>query len=385
MPIPQDMPRFGFGCMRLPLTDPADQKSFDYPKIEELFDAFLDAGFTYFDTAYTYHSYHAEEAVRKALVERHPRGSFQLATKMPLRDFQDAADMARIFDEQLENCGVRQFDFYLLHNMGANVYPKCCEYGAFDFVARKKREGYARFVGMSFHDSPGLLDEILTAYGDRLDFVQLQVNYVDQDSSDIQSRRCLEVARAHGKPVIVMEPCKGGTLTDLPEAARQVLADKDPTASPASWALRFAASQEGVFMTLSGMNALEQVHDNTKTFTPFKPLDEEETARVFEVAQIINAQTAVACTACGYCTHDCPQDIAIPQYFALYNNMMRTTGSFSSQTVYYNNIARSHGKASDCIGCGQCEEACPQHLPIPEYLKDVAEKFENNSIIPTRD
>lgn len=375
---------FGFGCMRLPLTDPSDQTSFDYPKIEELFDVFLSAGFTYFDTAYTYHAYRAEEAVRKALVERHPRDSFQLATKMPLRDFKDADDMERIFSEQLENCGVDYFDLYLLHNMGTNVYGKCREHGAFDFVARKKAEGKARLVGMSFHDSPELLDEILDCYGGRLDFVQLQVNYMDWDSADIQSRRCLEVARRHGKPVIVMEPLKGGTLVDLPDEARRLLVEKEPAASAASWALRFAACQDGVFMTLSGMNDLAQVQDNVGTFAHLEPLDDAETALVHKAARIINAQTAIACTACGYCTHDCPQEVAIPQYFALYNNVMRTTGGFSSQAVYYNNIALSHGKASDCVECGFCEDACPQHLPIREYLHDVVEKFEKNSIIPTR-
>lgn len=376
--------KFGFGCMRLPILNKDDQTSFDFELIDKLFDAFLDKGFTYFDTAYTYHGYHAEEAVRKALVERHPRDSFQLATKMPLRDFKDAEDLENIFNEQLANCGVEFFNFYLLHNMGHNVHEKCCRYDAFHFVQRKKAEGKIRSVGMSFHDTPELLEEILTQYGDCLDFLQLQINYMDWEQPNVQSRRCLEIANKYHKPVTVMEPCKGGTLVNIPEKAKKLMKDYNSDASVASWAFRFAASQKGVVRVLSGMNTMKQVEDNTSTFADFKPLNEEERAIIAKVTEIINANTAIACTACGYCTHGCPKKIAIPQYFALYNNIMRTTGSFSSQMVYYNNTAISHGKASDCIRCGKCEQACPQHLPIREYLKDVADKFEKNSIIPTR-
>ena len=355
-----------------------------YPLTEKLIDTYLKQGFTYFDTAYTYHGYHGEEMVKKVLVDRHPRESFELATKLPLRDFRDEEDLENIFNEQLEHCGVDYFDYYLLHNMGTNVYQKCRKYDAFGFAARKKEEGKIRHLGMSFHDMPELLDEILGKYGDLLDFVQLQINYMDWEQPNVQSRRCLEVANKYGKPVFVMEPCKGGTLVNLPDEALRLMKEYAPEASAASWAFRFAASQEGVVRVLSGMNSMEQLMDNTATFKEFKPITEEEMAIIDQVREIIEKNTPIPCTACSYCTHGCPKQIAIPEYFALYNSIARTTLSFSSQASYYNNISLRHGKAGDCIGCRQCEKACPQHLPITDYLKDVAEKFETGSMFPTR-
>ena len=375
---------FGFGCMRLPVLQADQPDSFDYEKIEQLFDAFLKKGFTYFDTAYTYHGYHAEEAVRKALTERYPRDSFRLATKMPLRDFRDADDMERIFSEQLEHCGVEYFDYYLLHNMGTNVYEKCKKYDAFGFVERKKAEGKIRQIGMSFHDTPELLDEILAQYGGMLDFIQLQNNYMDWEQPNVQSRRCLEIAHRYGKPVTVMEPCKGGTLVNLPQEADELLKQARSDKSNASWAMRFAASQEGVTRVLSGMNTMEQIEDNGDTFLNFEPIAPQEQKIIDQVREIIEKNTPIPCTGCAYCTHGCPKNIAIPQYFALFNNVSRTTGSFSSQAAYYNNISLNYGKASDCIGCGQCEKACPQHLPIRQFLKEVAEKFESGTSFPTR-
>ncbi len=375
---------FGFGCMRLPLLTAEESDSFDYENINKIFDRFLEKGFTYFDTAYTYHGYHGEEAVRKALVERHARDSFKLATKMPLRDFKDADDMDKIFSEQLEHCGVSYFDYYLLHNMGTNVYEKCKKYDAFGFAAKKKAEGKIRNIGMSFHDTPELLDEILSKYGEMLDFIQLQVNYADWEQTNVQSRRCIDVVRKYKKPVTVMEPCKGGTLVNLPKEAEDILKSKRPNSSSASWALRFAASQYGVTRVLSGMNSIEQVEDNTDTFLNFEPITEIEQKLLNNVKEIIEKNTPIPCTGCSYCTHGCPKGIAIPEYFALFNNISQITGSFSSQAVYYNNIALKHGKASECIECGQCEKACPQHLPIRKYLKDVKEKFEAGSSFPVR-
>ena len=380
-----DDKKLGFGCMRLPTLEDGKPDSFDYEEMEKLFDTFLKQGFTYFDTAYTYHGYEGEKAVKKALVDRYPRESFQLATKMPLRDFKDDKDLEKIFEEQLTNCGVQFFDCYLLHNMGYNVYEKCKEYDAFHFVKQKKEEGKIKIVGMSFHDMPELLDKILAEYGDCIDFLQLQINYVDMDQANVRGKECLEIAERYGKPVTVMEPCKGGTLVNVPEKAEKLMKDYAPEASIASWAMRFAASQPGVFRVLSGMNSMEQVLDNCETFTDFTPLNEEENEIIRQVVEIINEETAVPCTACEYCTHGCPKNIAIPQYFSIYNSIMRTTGSYSSQQVYYNNVAMNgHGKASDCIKCGKCEQACPQHLPIREHLEQVAGKFDNSGFFPTR-
>ena len=362
----------GFGCMRMPFRN-GDQTDIDYEKLDALVDAFLDAGYTYFDTAYTYHGYHAEEIVRKALVQRHPRESFQLATKLPLRDFSDAADMRRIFAEQLDHCGVDHFDYYLLHNMCSNVFRKCEDNDAFGFLDELKAQGKATFVGMSFHDTPELLERILQIHASQLDFLQLQINYAGWDQPNVRSRRCLEVANRYGKPVIVIEPCKGGTLVNVPDEARELMKGFAPNASTASWAMRFAASQPGVFRVLSGMNELEQVRDNCATFDDFRPLDQQENEIVRKVCDIIEKRTAIPCTACEYCTHDCPKHIAIPRLFSLFNSAKRTTGSFSSQGVYFNNVVLGgSGKPSECIKCGLCEKACPQHLPIRSLLEDVA-------------
>lgn len=374
---------FGFGCMRLPVLEAEKPDSFNYKLIEEMFDEFLSRGFTYFDTAYVYHAFKGEAAVKKALVERYPRNAFQLATKLPLHDFKDAADMEKIFQAQLSNCGVDYFDFYLLHNMGQTVYDKCKKYHAFEFVKRKQEEGFIKYVGMSFHDTPELLDKVLAEYADDLDFLQLQINYADMEQSNVQARRCLEVANRYEKPVSVMEPCKGGTLVNLPEEAKQLLKAYSPERSEASWALRFAAQQPGVFMVLSGMNSMEQVRDNCSTFEQRELLSEEELDLLDKINEIRAKLVPIQCTGCEYCTHDCPQKIAIPQYFAAYNSQMQTTGGFSSQNIYFSNMNLSdRGTPSDCIKCGLCEENCPQHLPIRDWLETVDAKFEEIAFKP---
>lgn len=377
--------RLGFGCMRLPLLDKDDQTSFDTETLNKLMDTFLERGFTYFDTAYTYHGFKGEEAIREALVKRHNRDEFTLVTKLPPpRMLKSVEDQERIFDEQLENCGVEFFDYYLLHNIGVSAYQQACKYDTFGFALRKKEEGKIKNFGISFHDTPELLDEILTAHPE-LDFVQLQINYIDWENPGIQSRRCYEVARKHNKPIVVMEPCKGGNLALVPEEAEELMKVYNPEASIASWAIRFAASQEGVMMVLSGMSNMEQVLDNTSYMVDFKPLNEEEYRIIDQVIDIINENTAISCTTRRYCVEGCPKNIAIPDYFALYNSAKRAvTDNISSQFVYYLNLTSNHGKASDCIDCKQCEKSCPQHLNITEYLKDVSAEFDAGPGLPTK-
>lgn len=378
------MKKLGFGCMRLPLLNKDDQTAVDLDTFNTLVDTFLDKGFTYFDTALTYHGFKSEEFVRDALVKRHQRDKFLLATKLPPRVLKAEADQERIFNEQLAKCGVEFFDYYLLHNIGVSAYQQACKYDSFGFVQRKKQAGKIKNVGISFHDTPELLDEILTAHPE-LDFVQLQINYIDWENPGIQSRRCHEIARKHKMPIIVMEPCKGGNLAVVPEQAEKLMKSYNPAASVPSWAVRFAASQEGVIMALSGMNTMAQVLDNTSYMADFKPLNAAEYQIIAQVTDLINADTAIPCTTCRYCVDKCPKQIAIPDYFALYNSAKRAvTENISSQFVYYLNLTSTHGKAGDCIGCKKCEAACPQHLEIAEYMKDVSAAFDNGPGLPTK-
>ncbi len=375
--------KLGFGFMRLPLLDKKDQTSFDFEMLTKMVDIFMEKGFSYFDTALTYHGGKSEEALRKILVERFPRDSFTIATKLPPRVVKVAEEQEVIFHEQLKRCGVDYFDYYLVHNIGTSSYQQAIDFNTFGFVQKKKEEGRINNIGMSFHDKPELLDEILNAHPE-LDFVQLQINYIDWENPGIQSRRCWEVARKYNKPIIVMEPCKGGNLVEVPEDAETLMKSYRADAAVPSWALRFAASQEGVFMVLSGMSTLDHVIQNTNSMLDFTPLNKEECEIIAKVTDIINAQTAIPCTTCRYCEEVCPKKIAIPDYFALYNNAKRAiTDNISSQFVYYMNLASTHGTASECIVCKQCEKVCPQHLQITDFLKEVSAEFDGR-ILSTR-
>ncbi len=369
------MKKLGFGTMRLPLLDSSDVTSIDYEQMCMMADLFLEQGFTYFDTAYPYHGEHSEEAVRRCLVERYPRGSYVLADKMPILRVKSADDYKRYFDEQISRCGVADFDYYLLHNMGKERYINTVKYGGFEFIQKMKEQGCVKKTGFSYHDDAQLLDRILTEHPE-VDFVQLQINYLDWDSIVIQSGACYEVACKHHKPVAVMEPVKGGLLARLPEKAMQAFKEgAGEEASPAAFAIRYAASLDNVFMVLSGMSAYEQLKENTAAMRDFKPLDEKEQALLKNVAAIVNSSTAIECTACGYCMEECPKNINIPAYFGLYN-LYGITGKKTQ--MYYERHSMEHGKAMDCLHCGKCERVCPQHLDIRGYLEKYADLYEKS-------
>lgn len=373
------MKKLGFGMMRLPLTDPKDQIQVDRPQARAMMDAFLARGFTYVDTAYFYHGKESERVVKDILASRYPRESYYLADKMPITSLREKGtreEQERIFDEQLEKCGVDYFDRYLVHCVNAENYRAAKRLDTFGFLAKKRDEGKLRHLGFSYHDNAALLDQILTEHPE-VEFVQLQLNYLDWEDERIQSRKCYETVVRHGKKVVVMEPVKGGRLARLPEEAEKLLRAVHPDWSPASWAIRFAASLPEVEVVLSGMSDMAQLEENTGFMSDVPPLTEEETALLAQVAEILSALPAVACTACRYCVDGCPRNIPIPDYFALYNgDQMALRRGLPVQKEAYQRLAETGGKASACVKCRQCETACPQHLKVVDALARVAQTYE---------
>lgn len=367
-----DTMKLGFGLMRLPKVEGTNDIDVEHTK--KMVDAFIEAGGKYFDTAYVYEG--SEEATKAALCERYPRESYYLANKLNASDFacKSEEEAKNEIHVSLERTGAEYFDFYLVHGIDETNKEKYEKYGIWEYVRQLKEEGLIRHYGFSFHDSPELLEELLTEHPDA-EFVQLQINYSDWEDHLIASRRCYEIATQHGKPVVVMEPVKGGALADPPQKVKDILQQANPDASPASWAIRFAASLPNVMMVLSGMSNLEQIEDNLKFMRDFQPLSEEEQQVVEAAREALLQYDRIACTGCHYCTPGCPMEIHIPEIFAVMN-VYKMYGDLNEARRDYGWRPKG-AKASECVQCGQCEDACPQHLPIISLLEEVVETLEN--------
>lgn len=371
------MKKFGFGLMRLPLLDTDNYGAVDIETTKKMADSFMANGFTYFDTAAPYHQGNSEVAFREAVVKRYPRSAYTITDKLSLFMIPKAADMQGFFDAQLERLGLDYIDYYWLHGLGEPTYRKAEEFQAFQFVQELKVQGKVNHIGLSFHDKAALLDEILTKHPE-MEYVQIQLNYLDWEDATVESRKCYDVAVKHHKPVIVMEPIKGGSLVNIPDEAARLFEEIHPEMSFASWAIRFAATPENVMMVLSGMSDESQMADNISYMKDFRPLDQTEQNAISKATEIIKKSIAVPCTGCRYCVDDCPKKIAIPDYFSIYNNLKQFGEKQGMVAMtYYGNLTKTHGKASDCLKCGKCESHCPQHLPIRNYLDQVAEALES--------
>jgi len=368
----ENIPKLGFGLMRLPMK--GDQV--DIEQTQEMVDLFMDSGFTYFDTSYTYIGGKSEEAARTTLVDRYPRESYQFATKLPAWYGPKTADEAKqMFFTSLERTGLGYFDYYLLHNLGALRTKSFYDFGIWDFLLDKKEKGLIRHLGFSMHDNAEVLDDILTKHPE-MEFVQLQINYADWESGTIQSRKCHETALNHNKPVIIMEPVKGGLLADaLAPEVKAVFDEADAAASYASWALRFTASLEGIITVLGGMSTIEQMRDNVSFMKDFHPLNDNERAVIKKAQEVLDSIPSVPCTSCGYCLAGCPEGVLIPNILEVLNREKIFKAPDAAKAGYYWETVVG-GKGSGCIECGKCEESCPQQIKIIDLLKEAVLKYE---------
>ena len=367
----EDIKKLGFGLMRLPML--GDQV--DIEQTKTMVDLFMAKGFTYFDTAFGYINGKSEEAAKICLVDRYPRDSFQLATKLPAwYGAKNAEEAKQMFWTSLERTGAGYFDFYLLHNLGDDRTKVFDDFGIWEFLEEQKAKGLIKHLGFSFHDKAAVLDDILTAHPE-MEFVQLQINYADWDSITIESRKCFEVAKKHGKPVVIMEPVKGGALADLPKGMNEILLDYKPDHSVPSWAIRFAASLSPVITVLSGMSNIAQMKDNLSFMSQFEPLNAEEYEVIETLQKKFEEIKNIPCTDCQYCMKGCPQNIPIPKVFDAMN-LFLIYDNLSAAIRKYGFATREGYLASTCIECGKCESACPQHIEIIKQLKFTAETLE---------
>lgn len=371
------MIQYGFGAMRLPLTDETDFESVDRDETQKMIDAYMESGYNFFDTAYPYHNGESERILKECLVNKYPREDFILMNKLPSFFLTKEEDMENFFNEQLERCGVDYFDYYLLHNVSTWTLDALREFNAYEFIKKLKDEGKIKHIGISLHDNAEILEEVLNEMPE-IEVILLQINYLDWENESIQARECYEVARKHGKDIIIMEPLKGGTLIDIPEEAKDLLKKQDPDVSVSEWAFKFASDLDGVIAVLSGASNLDQIEENIRSMKNAKPLTEDEKETLFKVGEVIKDSLPIPCTQCNYCINECPNGIPIPKFFELYNlEKTLPSSQFSAQQVYYRTYAMKTAEASDCNACGDCVEKCPQHLDIPGYMDDIVELFHN--------
>ena len=367
--------KFGFGCMRLPLTDENNPASVDQELFNQMVDRYMEKGFNYFDTSYAYHGGTSETAIRKAVVERYPRESFQICDKMPTWALTSEEDNDKFVNEMLERLAIDYFDVFFIHNINVPWLKLAEKCNTFEYIKKMKENGVARKIGFSFHDDSKLLKKVLDKYGDFLDIAQLELNYLDWDDPSIEARKCYELCVEHGLDVYVMEPLKGGVIVNLPDEIKNDFEEFNPDKSIASFAIRFCASLDNVKMVLSGMSKMSDLDDNIDTYENFEPLTDNESEFLENMALKLREKVAVPCSECGYCIDACPEMIPIPEYFNIYNTSKNQPQS-NIYRLYYDKLGDEKVPASECTYCGTCIEHCTQKIDIPEELEKLCEHFE---------